>query len=93
MRIKEFLDDMSYLITDLEIKPTTEKTIKIVKKILSNILKTLSNNEQKIFKSNIKEQKNRLDNIKTIDKELKDKLLDFQDLLTAFKVLYEEDKD
>lgn len=87
MQLKTFVSDLSFIITDLETSRTTKAEIKLFMKILRGLKKRMNLNEKKIYKKIINEFNNRLNKIKTIDKDIAFKMADLKNEIEMYKAL------
>ena len=81
------MTDLNFLITNLETSRTTKAEVDLLKKILRGLKKRMVPNEKKIYKLNISEFYDRLNNIKTIDEEKAFKMADLKNEIEMFKAL------
>ncbi len=93
MQLKNFISDLSFIITDLETSRTTKAEINLFMKILRGLKKRMSLNEKKIYKKIINEFNNRLNKIKTIDKEIAFKMADLKNEIEMYKALEKMKKE
>ncbi len=95
--INTFLQELSFLITDLEIQQTTKKLQRFMHKVLLRFEENLTGNDKKNNQKYIKELKNRVLAIIPIDNQLlskiKDLIEDHEMLESIIKVLKEELED
>ena len=89
MKIKNFLTQLNFMITDLEVHKTTKREVRLMHKVLLRLLENLSPQERKTYKKEIDGLKKRVLGIETIDKEVAFKIADLKEELDIMKAIDE----
>jgi len=85
MDIKGFLDDLSFMITDLEVKPCLAKQKTQMHKTLLRFYENLKPKEQKTHKTQYSELKERVLAINPIENQLLEKIASLKEDSDMFK--------
>jgi len=93
MKIKNFLTQLSFMITDLEVHRTIKGETRLMHKVLLRLFDNLSPQERKTNKKKINELKKRVLGIETIDKEVVFKIANLREEVDIMRAINEMKKN